>query len=150
MTQRWAGNLVPSRSSFFDVQTRVLLRAEALPWTRDRRVLWFALGRVEDRRAAETAGTVKTDAFVGVGPGYRTVNTPDPNWRVQAGVGLSYMKDGPGASETDTGYHCLDASLAWLSKGRHTHGKAVVPQPRADLGTVLPRCPSTNATRCFC
>ncbi len=72
----------------------------------------FALGRVKSDGLAETAGTVKTDAFVGVGPGYRVVNTPDLSWRVQAGIGVSYLKDGAGASDTETGY-IASSRLFW-------------------------------------
>lgn len=72
----------------------------------------FALGRVKSDGLAETAGTVKTDAFVGVGPGYRVINTPDLSWRVQAGIGVSYLKDGAGASDTETGY-IASSRLFW-------------------------------------
>ena len=64
----------------------------------------FVLGRVETDGLAATAGDVKTDAFLGFGPGYRVVNTPDMTWRVQAGIGVSYLKDGLDNSETETGY----------------------------------------------
>lgn len=72
----------------------------------------FALGRVKTDGLAETAGTVKTDAFIGVGPGYRVINTPDLSWRVQAGIGVSYLKDGAGASDTETGY-IASSRLFW-------------------------------------
>lgn len=72
----------------------------------------FALGRVKTDGLAETAGAVKTDAFVGVGPGYRVINTPDLSWRVQAGIGVSYLKDGAGASDTETGY-IASSRLFW-------------------------------------
>ncbi len=64
----------------------------------------FALGRVESDGLASTAADTRTDAFLGFGPGYRVVNTPDMAWRVQAGIGVSYLKDGAGNSETETGY----------------------------------------------
>ncbi|TKA95199.1 DUF481 domain-containing protein [Cereibacter changlensis] len=54
--------------------------------------------------AAELAGKVKTDAFIGVGPGYRVINRPDMAWRVQAGIGVSYLEYGDEESETETGY----------------------------------------------
>lgn len=72
----------------------------------------FALGRVKTDGLAETASAVKTDAFVGVGPGYRVINTPDLSWRLQAGIGVSYLKDGAGASETETGY-IASSRLFW-------------------------------------
>lgn len=72
----------------------------------------FALGRVKTDGLAETADAVKTDAFIGVGPGYRVINTPDLSWRVQAGIGISYLKDGVGASDTETGY-IASSRLFW-------------------------------------
>jgi putative salt-induced outer membrane protein len=64
----------------------------------------FALGRVETDGLASLATDVETDAFLGFGPGYRIVNTPQMTWRVQAGIGVSYLKDGVGDSVTETGY----------------------------------------------
>ncbi|RID91475.1 DUF481 domain-containing protein [Gemmobacter lutimaris] len=64
----------------------------------------FVLGRVETDGLAATAGDIKTDAFLGFGPGYRVVNTADMTWRVQAGIGVSYLKDGLNNSDTETGY----------------------------------------------
>jgi putative salt-induced outer membrane protein len=64
----------------------------------------FALGRVQTDGLADEPGETDTDAFIGVGPGYRILNSPDVTWRVQAGIGVSYLKDGVGDSETDTGY----------------------------------------------
>jgi putative salt-induced outer membrane protein len=64
----------------------------------------FALARVESDGLASLATDTKTDAFIGVGPGYRIVNTPQVTWRVQAGIGVSYLKDGVDNSETETGY----------------------------------------------
>lgn len=72
----------------------------------------FALGRVKTDGLAETAGAVKTDAFIGVGPGYRVINTPDLSWRLQAGIGVSYLKDGTGTSDTETGY-IASSRLFW-------------------------------------
>ncbi len=73
----------------------------------------FVLGRAATDGLADevnpdddvaVADKVKTDAFIGVGPGYRVINTPDLAWRVQAGIGLSYLKFGDDESETETGY----------------------------------------------
>ncbi|MFN3846390.1 MAG: YdiY family protein [Paracoccaceae bacterium] len=50
------------------------------------------------------AGKTRRDAFLGFGPGYRIVNTPDMTWRVQAGIGVSYLQDGLKNSNTETGY----------------------------------------------
>jgi putative salt-induced outer membrane protein len=64
----------------------------------------FILGRVETDGLADAANENKVDGFIGVGPGYRIINTPDATWRVQAGVGVSYLKDGADNSDTETGY----------------------------------------------
>ncbi|TGD42038.1 DUF481 domain-containing protein [Pseudotabrizicola sediminis] len=57
-------------------------------------------GEGDDPRLENT----RRDAFLGFGPGYRIVNTPDMTWRVQAGVGVSYLQDGLKNSETEVGY----------------------------------------------
>ena len=41
------------------------------------------------------------DAFLGFGPGYRVINTPDMTWRVQAGPGVRYTEDQLGVDETE-------------------------------------------------
>lgn len=64
----------------------------------------FALGRVTSDGLAKTADETRTDGFLGFGPGYRIINTPDMTLRVQAGVGLSYLKDGAGDTNTEVGY----------------------------------------------
>jgi len=64
----------------------------------------FVLGRVKTDGLAATATDTDTDAFVGVGPGYRILNNPNTTWRVQAGVGLSYLKDGLGNTVNEIGY----------------------------------------------
>ncbi len=63
----------------------------------------FILGRAVTDGLADTAGDIRTDAFLGVGPGYRIINTEDVAWRVQAGAGISYLKNGINESETDAG-----------------------------------------------
>lgn len=73
----------------------------------------FGLGRVKTDGLAVTADDVQTDAFVGFGPGYRVINTPAVSWRLQAGVGVSYLEDGLGASDTETGY-IASSRLYWL------------------------------------
>ncbi len=72
----------------------------------------FALGRIKFDGLAETAGAVRKDAFIGVGPGYRIINTQDLSWRLQAGIGVSYLENGLGASETETGY-IASSRLFW-------------------------------------
>ena len=61
---------------------------------------WDGIDPVDDPRA----GNTRRDAFLGFGPGYRIVNTPDMTWRVQAGIGVSYLQDGLKNSTTETGY----------------------------------------------
>ena len=59
----------------------------------------------------------RRDAFLGVGPGYRILNTEETTWRVQAGVGVRYTQTGAqyadrnfdgtrpeDSSNTDVGY----------------------------------------------
>ncbi|MEA5159808.1 YdiY family protein [Cereibacter johrii] len=76
----------------------------------------FVLGRAEFNGLADDADAsgeiadvplaerVKTDGFIGVGPGYRVINRPDMAWRVQAGVGLSYLEFGDDRDESEVGY----------------------------------------------
>ncbi len=76
----------------------------------------FAMARIESdglgdrltdedtRRGVTLDEKVQKDAFIGFGPGYRVINTPDMSWRVQAGIGVRYQEMGDGASFTDTGY----------------------------------------------
>lgn len=61
---------------------------------------WDGVDPVLDPRA----GTTRRDGFLGFGPGYRIVNTPDMTWRVQAGIGISYLENGLKESTTETGY----------------------------------------------
>lgn len=70
----------------------------------DQNFYGFVLARLETDGLADTVDDVRRDAFIGFGPGYRVVNTPDMTWRVQAGIGLSYLQDGARNSETETGY----------------------------------------------
>ena len=64
----------------------------------------FVLGRVESDGLATKANEIATDAFIGFGPGFRIINTDKVTWRVQAGIGQSYTKDGVGGSITELGY----------------------------------------------
>ena len=65
----------------------------------------FVLGRIQvdglADEATDPAGSVKRDGFLGFGPGYRIVNTTDMTWRVQAGVGISYLEFGDDRSVTE-------------------------------------------------
>ena len=69
----------------------------------DDRFYAFILGRAEVDGLADTADEIETDAFVGFGPGYRIINQEDMTWRVQAGLGVSYLRDGVGDSDTSEG-----------------------------------------------
>ncbi|WP_128254426.1 DUF481 domain-containing protein [Falsirhodobacter deserti] len=64
------------------------------------------------QRAEIIANTVEQDAFIGVGPGYRIFNREDLAWRVQVGVGQSYLKFGDGRSESEVGY-VLSSRFYW-------------------------------------
>lgn len=57
----------------------------------------FILGRYK----YDDFGPTERDGFIGVGPGYRIVNTADTAWRVQAGPGIRYTRDSAGVSETE-------------------------------------------------
>ncbi|MDO8882305.1 MAG: DUF481 domain-containing protein [Pseudotabrizicola sp.] len=70
----------------------------------DQNFYGFVLARLESDGLASTVDENRRDAFLGFGPGYRIVNTPDMTWRVQAGVGVSYLQDGARNSTTETGY----------------------------------------------
>lgn len=72
----------------------------------------FVLGRVQSDGMAVTADQTRTDAFMGFGPGYRVINTPDVSWRLQAGIGLSYLEDGLENSVSETGY-IASSRLFW-------------------------------------
>ena len=61
----------------------------------------FALARIETDGLATAATDLKKDAFLGFGPGYRVVNTEQMTWRVQAGIGQSFLKYGVNRSETE-------------------------------------------------
>ncbi len=64
----------------------------------------FVLARGQADGLADTAGEVSKDAFIGVGPGYRIINQSNIAWRVQAGIGISYLEYGDNTDETETGY----------------------------------------------
>lgn len=68
------------------------------------RFYMFALARAQRDGLAETAEEFSRDGFIGFGPGYRVINSPQVAWRLQAGLGVSYLRDGLGNSETETGY----------------------------------------------
>lgn len=47
-----------------------------------------------DSEIAEKLGDFARDGFIGVGPGYRVINTEQTAWRVQAGIGYRYTQTG--------------------------------------------------------
>ena len=57
----------------------------------------FALGSYRN----DDFDTLQDDAFLGVGAGYRIVNTPRVAWRLQAGPGVRYTQDQLGEEETE-------------------------------------------------
>lgn len=63
----------------------------------------FVLGRGIRDGLANEADENAVDAFIGIGPGYRVVNSPSVAWRLQAGIGVSYLEDGIGDDETEFG-----------------------------------------------
>ncbi|MEF3047234.1 DUF481 domain-containing protein [Pseudotabrizicola sp. L79] len=70
----------------------------------DQNFYGFVLARVESDGLATAATDVRRDAFLGFGPGYRVINKADMTWRLQAGIGVSYLEDGLRNSVTETGY----------------------------------------------
>ncbi len=70
----------------------------------DQNFYGFVLARVESDGLAAAATDVRRDAFLGFGPGYRVINKADMTWRLQAGIGVSYLEDGLRNSVTETGY----------------------------------------------
>lgn len=64
----------------------------------------FALARAEREGLPEGITDPTRDAFIGIGPGYRIINEPDMAWRLQAGVGASYLRFADGESTTEVGY----------------------------------------------
>lgn len=56
------------------------------------------------RAEYDNFATNKVDGFIGFGPGYRIVNTPETAWRVQAGPGVRYIESQTGTTNTETGF----------------------------------------------
>lgn len=63
----------------------------------------FVLGRLESDGLANEAGEIRQDGFLGIGPGYRIVNTQQMTLRVQAGLGVSFLEDGIGDITREAG-----------------------------------------------
>ena len=68
---------------------------------------------------------LRTDAFLGFGPGYRILNDAQTTWRVQAGVGVRYTK--PGAQEAgfdidgDPVTDSSDTDVGYIASSRVYH-----------------------------
>ncbi|SNR53445.1 DUF481 domain-containing protein [Paracoccus sediminis] len=54
-----------------------------------------------DEEISEKLGDFARDGFIGVGPGYRVINTDTTAWRVQAGIGYRYTQTGAQKSGFD-------------------------------------------------
>lgn len=72
------------------------------------KVYGFVLGRINTNGLAsvatetnDPATSLSKDAFLGFGPGYRIVNNENIAWRMQAGVGISYLEFGDDNSTTE-------------------------------------------------
>lgn len=100
----------------------------------------FALGRIsvnglvdgEPNSPAQTAedfeaefSDLRRDAFLGFGPGYRVINTPDTAWRVQAGVGVRYAQTGAQYAGVDADGDIVtdssDTDLGYIASSRFYH-----------------------------
>lgn len=82
---------------------------------------------------------MKTDAFIGVGPGWRVINNPNMTWRLQAGLGMSYLKDGLDDSDTEA---------AAIASSRLFYGisPSVFLTNDTDILKVIRRCGSTTTS----
>jgi putative salt-induced outer membrane protein len=55
----------------------------------------------------------RQDAFIGFGPGYRIINTPETAWRVQAGIGGRFTQEAVTLTET--------TDVAYIASSRFFH-----------------------------
>lgn len=62
---------------------------------------------------------LRRDGFLGFGPGYRIINTPDTAWRVQAGVGIRYQQTG--AAFSDVGGESSVTETGYIASSRFYH-----------------------------
>lgn len=98
----------------------------------------FALGRITqdglvdgepnyvgDTEVEDEFEDFRRDAFLGFGPGYRVINSPQTTWRIQAGVGVRYTQtgaqyagfDATGAAVTDSS----DTEVGYIASSRLYH-----------------------------
>nr|WP_111298351.1 DUF481 domain-containing protein [Paracoccus saliphilus] len=98
----------------------------------------FALGRITqdglvdgepnfvgDTEVDDEFEDFRRDAFLGFGPGYRVINSPETTWRIQAGVGVRYTQtgaqyagfDATGAAVTDSS----DTEVGYIASSRLYH-----------------------------
>lgn len=84
-------------------------------------------GLSDDQDYADLDGTLKRDAFFGVGPGYRIINNDMTAWRVQAGVGIRYTKSfevlttDPVDPLVGTGRFNSDTDVGYIVSSRFYH-----------------------------
>jgi putative salt-induced outer membrane protein len=67
-------------------------------------------------RDPEEDEDLRLDGFLGVGPGYRVMNSEATTWRVQAGVGVRYTQTGTQHRLDDS-----DTDLGWIVSSRFYH-----------------------------
>lgn len=58
-------------------------------------------GNDDDQSVKEDLSNFARDGFIGIGPGYRVINTQQTAWRVQAGIGYRYTQTGAQKSGFD-------------------------------------------------
>jgi len=68
---------------------------------------------------------LRRDAFLGFGPGYRILNTPETTWRVQAGVGVRYSQTGAQYAGFDENGNTVsdssDTEVGYIASSRLYH-----------------------------
>jgi len=103
----------------------------------------FRLGQVSSDGLADEADEVKLDGFLGVGRGYRVISRPDMTWRIQAGVGISYLEYGDGVDETEPGvivasrFYTQLSDNAFLTNGTEVQSSDSALRASNDFGVNL-------------
>lgn len=68
---------------------------------------------------------LRTDAFLGFGPGYRVLNTEATTWRIQAGIGVRYTQTGAQYAGFDIDDNPVgdssDTDLGYIASSRFYH-----------------------------
>lgn len=98
-------NLSYAYSKTGDVVDRDSLNA-GYDYTRDFNDAFFGYGNLNVKwdRLADEVGENARDAFVGVGVGYRIVNTEETQFAVKAGPGYRFIEDGVGTQIDEAAY----------------------------------------------